>query len=344
MGHAVGILCDTNAADALTETRLQALRSKLNLGIARIPMNREIGPLDVSAYVAARHATWLCDVDVLHGHGAKGGAYARLVTRSLRRSGRTVRCYYTPHGGSLHYPPRSLRGRIYAALERRLSGSTDGIIFESAYAARTFIMQIGFPACRSRVIRNGLLSGELKLRALNADAADFLFVGELRHLKGVDTLLDALFLVRKVLPATVVVVGDGPDVQLLRQRARDLGLAEAVRFMRATPAHQAFTLGRCLIVPSRAESLPYIVLEAAAAGVPLIATRVGGIPEIVAGSDTPLVPPDNPAALSTVMLNAMTHPEMAEAKAARLRSGVADRFSATAMTRSILDFYGSAQG
>ena len=57
------------------------------------------------------------------------------------------------------------------------------------------------------------------------------------------------------------------------------------------PAREAFRLGRTLVVPSRAESLPYIVLEAAAAGLPLLASDVGGIPEIVAGTDTDLLPP-----------------------------------------------------
>ena len=76
-------------------------------------MSREIGPADVSAYRAIRkHAVHL-GIDVLHGHGAKGGAYARLVARSLRRTRHPAVCCYTPHGGSLHYHPSSLQGRIY---------------------------------------------------------------------------------------------------------------------------------------------------------------------------------------------------------------------------------------
>ena len=68
------------------------------------------------------------------------------------------------------------------------------------------------------------------------------------------------------------------------------------------PAREAFALGRALVVPSRAESFPYIVLEAAAAGLPLLATNVGGIPEIVSGTDTALLPPEDADALAQAML------------------------------------------
>ena len=76
------------------------------------------------------------------------------------------------------------------------------------------------------------------------------------------------------------IVGDGPDRQRFETQAADLGLGGAVSFTGAMPARTAFARGRLLVVPSRAESLPYVVLEAAAAGMPMIATRVGGIPEI----------------------------------------------------------------
>ena len=66
----------------------------------------------------------------------------------------------------------------------------------------------------------------------------------------------------------------------LRERVAASGLTAAIRFMPPMPMRDALTLGRLVVLPSRAESLPYVVLEAAAAGRPLITTRVGGIPEI----------------------------------------------------------------
>ncbi len=92
-----------------------------------------------------------------------------------------------------------------------------------------------------------------------------------------------------------MLVGSGPDEASLDDRARRaLGAASQVRFMRPMPARDAFALGRVLVVPSRAESLPYIVLEAAGARIPLVATDVGGIPEIFGPYRDRLIPPTMP--------------------------------------------------
>jgi glycosyltransferase involved in cell wall biosynthesis len=92
-------------------------------------------------------------------------------------------------------------------------------------------------------------------------------------------------------------------------------------------------------VPSRAESFPYIVLEAAAAGLPLLATNVGGIPEIVAGTDTALLPPGDVGALAQAMLDALDEPATARAQALRLQQAVASRFTVSAMTDAVLELY-----
>ena len=84
-------------------------------------------------------------------------------------------------------------------------------------------------------------------------------------------------------------------------------------------------MGRALVVPSRAESFPYIVLEAAAAGLPMLATDVGGIPEIVAGTDTALLPPEDDVALAEAMLRVLDDAGQARAPpgACNRRSGAA---------------------
>ena len=118
--------------------------------------------------------------------------------------------------------------------------------------------------------------------ATQPDATDLVFMGELRLLKGIDVLIDAIAQLRSSgRSVTATLVGDGPDRDAF-QRAGRAGSAstDAVRFCRPCRRAQALALGRIMVVPSRAESLPYVVLEAAAAGMPLIATNVGGIPEI----------------------------------------------------------------
>ena len=118
-----------------------------------------------------------------------------------------------------------------------------------------------------------------------------------------------------------------------------LGLGSAVSFRGAMPAREAFGLGRVLVVPSLAESFPYIVLEAAAAALPLLATDVGGIPEIVAGTDTALLPPQDAVKLALAMLDAIKDLEAVQARARRLQEAVARRFTVPAMADGVLDLY-----
>ena len=341
LGHEVGVACDSLASDGLTEARLAALAGELGLGLHRLAMSREVGLADVRATRSIRDLARVLRADVIHGHGAKGGAYARLAARACKRAGLTVSCFYTPHGGSLHYAPTSLKGRGYMAAERALQPATDGIIFESEYARRTYQRNVGLSRAPARVVANGLLPADFDLVVPEPDASELLFVGELRHLKGVDLLLSALAETQALAAARLLVVGDGPDGASLRARADASGLASRVTFAGAMPARHAFAKGRVLVVPSRAESLPYIVLEAAAAGLPVVATDVGGVSEIVAGTSTKLVPPDDVAALARALCAALADPAATAAEALALRDNVARRFTVATMTTGILDFYRS---
>lgn len=341
-GHAVGLLCDSAARDPLTAGHLAALEPHLALGVSRVAMPREVGLADTTAVDATRRLASAMQVTILHGHGAKGGAYARLAATAMRRRGHPVAAFYTPHGGSLHYDPASPKGRLFMAAERRLSRRTDGIIFESAYAAAIYASRVAVPACPVRVVRNGIREEELEPVLPNPDAADFVFVGELRRLKGVDLLIEATARITAERPCRVVIVGAGPDAGQFRADVANRGLAHAITFPGAIPARQAFALGRVLVMPSRAESLPYVALEAAGAGMPLIATRVGGVGEIVEGTDTPLVAPGDAAALAAAMREALDAPLAARERAARLRDAVGGRFSVTAMADGVLRFYAAA--
>jgi len=293
LGLKVGVVCDSNAADRLTKERLAALEPYLELGLHLIPMHRSVGLGDATAYRAVRDAALKSRADILHGHGAKGGAYARLASAALRKTGLGVASFYTPHGGSLNFPPSTVKGKVYMALERRLERMTGGVVFESAWSERVYRRQVCEPSCAVRVVPNGLLPGDFEQHKPAGDAVDIVFIGELRHAKGIDLLLEALAAVRLTHDVEALIVGDGPDAAVLKEMAAALGLGGAVTFPGAMPARQAFDRARLLVIPSRWESFPYIVLEAAAAGIPMITTEVGGIPEIVHGTDTKLIMPDD---------------------------------------------------
>lgn len=335
-GHQIGVVCDVSSNDSLTEQRLADLAGVLSLGLHRVPMARDLSLNDLLAMRQTRRFAERVNADVVHGHGAKGGAYARLAAAGMKRRRQLV-SVYTPHGGSLHYAPNSLKGRLYMGLEQRLSRATDGIVFESAYAARVYAAHVAPPvALTTRVIPNGVSAQELDPVQHEADAADFLYVGELRRLKGVDILLDAL---ARLPGARAVIVGEGPDAAAFKTQATALELDGRVRFAGAMPARDAFRLGRTLVMPSRAESLPYIVLEAGAAGLPIIATEVGGVPEIVAGTPVRLVPSADPAALAAEMARHIAQCQHAASCAAELRAVIAQRFTVEEMTTAMLGFY-----
>ena len=333
-GHRIGIIADATTGGARAEAALAEIAPLMALGITRVPMSRHLGLSDVTAVRRVAQAIRASTADIVHGHGAKGGAYARLAgTRALRA--------YTPHGGSLHFDPRTPIGFVYLTLERALLRRTDLILFESAYARDLYRARIGTPAAPVQVIHNGVTAAEFAPVAPATDASDVVFVGELRRLKGVDVLIEALSLLgAKGRPVSATVVGSGPEATEFQALARARNLAST--FPGALPAREAFARGRLLIVPSRAESLPYIVLEAAAAGMPLLATNVGGIPEIFGADSGQLLPAGDALPLAAAIRAALEDPAAAQASAQALRERVRARFSAEAMVAGVLASYRAA--
>lgn len=335
-GHQISIVADSTLADAQSEARLNALESCASLGIHRLAIPRLLGPQDISTPLRIRALTKALDIDILHGHGAKGGFGARLAGAGTRR--KTV---YTPHGGALHFDPRSTAGRVFMSIERGLLRTTDALIFESAYAQRIFTDNIALASCRQEIIHNGLDDSEFDVITPLPDAADFAFVGELRALKGVDLLLGALKPLTRPdgKPATLIMAGDGPDAGSVKDTIRALDLTERVTLAGVRPAREIFARGRCVLVPSRAESLPYVVMEAAAAGRPIIATDVGGIPEIFGPTADRLIEPNSVDALREAMAQCLGAPAEMEREAATRRAFVRAQFFLTRMVTSIEALY-----
>jgi len=339
-GHAVAVICDSTTGGAFEEQLLDSVRPFLSLGLKRFPMRRNIAPSDIAATFRLMREVRSLHPDVLHAHGAKGGAYARIIGTLLRASGSRVARIYSPHGGSLHYDPRSRSGRVFFAAERVLGRATDAFVFVSQYEADAYAAKVGRPRKAVAIVRNGLRPEEFEAVAPMPDARDFLFIGELRDLKGTDVFIEAVARTG----ASAVIVGAGPDKARYEAMVRDLGLAAHVSFRDRMPAREAFALARVLVVPSRAESMPYIVLEGIAAGTPIIATRVGGIPEIFGAASGRLVPPGDAAALAVAMNEAKSSPASARDAALKLREAIAAEFSVAAMAKAIESVYRSVLG
>jgi glycosyltransferase involved in cell wall biosynthesis len=336
-GHRVGVIADSSSGSARADAALADLSKVLALGLSRVPMNRQLGSSDLPAVVHVTQRAAATAADVIHGHGAKGGAYARLA-----RNAHAIRVY-TPHGGSLHYRWGTPAGFFYLLAERTLLRRTDLFLFESRFGRDAFRTKVGEPATLSRVVHNGVARAEFEPVIADVDATDLIFVGELRMLKGVDVLIKAVALLgRKGRNVTLTIVGEGPDRAAFETEVASQGLGHMVRFLGSMPARAAFTRGRLLVVPSRAESLPYIVLEAAAAGLPLITTNVGGIPEIFGPEAANLVPPGDPDALAEAISKALQDDVARRDAAMRLQTRVRDGFSVEIMTDAVLAAYREA--
>lgn len=336
LGHEVGILCDSSTGGAYEDELFEALRPSLSLGLHRIPMRRAISPGDLVTLYKTYKKIKILKPDVLHAHGSKGGAYARVIGSALRVSGHRVARLYCPHGGSIHYDAASMKGKLFFFLERTLERMTDRLIFVSNYEKQGYSDKVGIPRCPVSVAYNGLQEDEFEPVIPNQDAADFLYIGMMRDLKGPDLFVEAIAAMaksgRKDLSAHMV--GDGPDKDKYLARAEALGVGDQIQFHAAMPARQAFAMANNIVVPSRAESMPYIVLEAIAAQMPIVVTRVGGIPEIFENEPDVLVKPDDAGALQTAMesiLAANDTKQTAQLRAKKLQA----RFSVRTMAESV---------
>ncbi|MGA2894674.1 MAG: glycosyltransferase family 4 protein [Xanthobacteraceae bacterium] len=337
-GHRVGLIVDSTTGGARADALLAALAPRLALGIMRVPITREISRRDANALWRISRRVKVLAPDVLHGHGAKGAALARLSFAAPH----AIRAY-TPHGGSLVYCPGTLSGGFYRALERILNPLTDLFLFESSYIAELYRTLIGPPHGMVRIVRNGIAESEFDPVPSAPDATDIVCVGELRPVKAIDVLIEALALLRQSgRRVTATIAGEGPDEAKLKAQSARLGVADQVRFIGHCPARLAFAMGRMLVIPSRAESLPYVVLEAAAAGLPIIATGVGGVPEIFGPQAPQLIPPDDIAALLGAITAAIEDPQRMQHSAQMLLTRVRSEFSLSTMVECNLAAYREA--
>jgi glycosyltransferase involved in cell wall biosynthesis len=337
-GHLVGIVADSLTGGERADAAFAEIAPRLKLGIHRIPIRREPHPTDLFAWMRFAALARKLKPDILHGHGAKAGAFVRL--KGLSKT--TIRVY-TPHGGSLHYPLTTMKGAFYSRLERALMNRTDLFLFESAFARNTYQRIVGTPAGLVKCVFNGVTANEFDPVALSGDASDIVYVGEFRHIKGADLLIDAVARLRAGGRAvTLTLAGDGEETAALKAQIERLDLGSAVRFIGHVKARYGFSKGRLLVVPSRGDSMPYVVIEAAAAGIPMIAANVGGIPEIFASHADALFPPGNVSAMADAIETALGEPAAAAERANSLRERIFLHFSQTAMVEGVMAGYREA--
>lgn len=283
-----------------------------------------------------------CGAGILHCHQYTPFVYGALA--AMRRP--RTRLIFTEHGRFLDAP--SWRRRL---ANRVLWRRADDIWAVSAALRRDMAAE-GFPDWAIRVVHNGIeLGGEPTAAArqrareqfcLAPGAVVFGTVARLVPIKDLGTLIDAFVSVRVALPeARLVIVGDGPERARLVALASRLGIDDGVRFLGLRHDARDLMAGFDVYVNcSLNEGISLTILEAMAGLLPIVATDVGGNPEIVIDGWTGvLVPPRDPAALARALRGLAASPDQRRAMGMAGRARVAREFSLERMVARYLAAY-----
>lgn len=310
--------------------------------VVRLPMDRAVTAVaDARAVGAAAHLVRRVRPDLVHAHSSKAGAVARMARPAFAR----VPLVYTPHGYAFAgYFERASERRAYRAAERLLAPLAT-VTLCVCEAERFLAESVG--ARRTRVVHNGVPDAEeappsAPVAALREDGPVVGALTLLRPGKGIETLVDAVPRLLEAVPtARVAVAGEGPERAALEMRVRAQRLEQAVHLIGPTDGAMPLLAGSDVFVSaSWAESFPLNVLEAMAAGVPIVATDVGGTGEAIEhGISGLLVPARDPGALADALAELLTDRARAAALGAEARERQRSRFGVDQMIDGTLQAY-----
>lgn len=343
-GHRIELFYSRLRLDGMNRSRLEAFQHWEGVRCHPCDMRRGPHPSDMKVVRSLwKQLRQVDSLDLLHGHSTKGGAIARLVGKKLG-----LPVVYTPNAVRSMDP--ALPGwakHLIVRIERFLSRRTSHTIAVSPEEEEHLVESIRVPRSRVTVIPNGihpfpLAESEVVREELGLPREGTVlgFVGRLGWQKGPDLLVEALPSVLERLPEVrVAMVGDGDMRSKLEARVAELGLQARVRFLgfrdgqRAMPAFDAFVL------PSRYEGLPYVLVEAMYAGLPIIASDQTGCRLLVeSGKNGCVYPYADREALASAMVEVLSDRDR------RVRMGEeskrrAQAFSAESMSEQTLAVY-----
>jgi glycosyltransferase involved in cell wall biosynthesis len=269
-------------------------------------LGREISPLrDLAATLRLARLIRRERPDILHTHTAKAGTVGRVAALLAGRRKPPI-VVHTFHGHVLRGYFGPLRSLVFRLLERWLAGHTTALIAVSPQVRDDLVDLHVAPPERFAVIRlgieldervNGARDGRLEIRRYLGIPPDRFAVGWIGRMTAVKRTDDVLLAFKRLrdegVDAVLCLVGDGPDRVQLERRAHELGVMRDTLFLGyqedVAPFYAAFD---ALVLPSSNEGTPVSAIEALAAGRPVVATRVGGVPDVVEeGKDGFLVEP-----------------------------------------------------
>jgi glycosyltransferase involved in cell wall biosynthesis len=283
-------------------------------------------------------------IDIIHSHGYKQNILAFLLAKLLH-----VRRLITTVHGMPEPPPnetgKRTKARLVAALDYFiLKRYFPRIVCVSQEMKESLISQYGLPRENMRVIHNGIAAPPNDLSAAGPDNGAFHIgtVGRLVPVKDFDLFLEvAAQLKRSDDRVTFSILGDGPLKEHLMRRAEELAINDSVKFFPARsdpfPYYRSLHL---FLNTSFHEGIPLTVLEAMACGLPVIAPRVGGIPEVIEdGKQGILVEQRTPADFARSCLEIIRSESLGKAMGSSARERFVNHFSSSRMASSYLDLY-----
>jgi glycosyltransferase involved in cell wall biosynthesis len=270
--------------------------------------------------------------NIVHSHD-----YKALLHLSFFRS-EIPALLATYHGATSH----TVAVQIYEFVERILFQSTDCVVAVSDGARATLESRGPFRS-RIAVVPNFVSCTRPKQktpRIRKPGEFQLLFLGRLSYEKGLDVLLRAIE-VSAALPIVLDVVGDGPERASLEAMAQSLKIAHKVKFHgfeRNVMKH--LSNADILVMPSRTEAMPMALMEAATLGIPIVASSVGGIPEIITHLENGvLVDPADACALSDAIETVTADMPAFKKRSAKAAKIISKRFSAEGWVRGAVDAY-----
>jgi glycosyltransferase involved in cell wall biosynthesis len=272
---------------------------------------------------------------VVHVNSAKAAALGRLAAGL---AGVPIRVY-TVHGWAF-LAHRGLVSAAYRWVERALRPLTTVTVCVSENERRAGLAARACDELSTIVIRNGVSTKTLDVAKSQSVGLRLVMVGRLQAPKDPITLVRALALVpRRDFEA--VLVGDGPERAAVEDEIRQLGVGPVVRLLgERTDVAELLATADVFVLSTHSEGLPLSVLEAMAAGLPVVAANVGGIPELVAdGVSGLLVPPDDPDALAEAIERLLESPSLAQQLGHAGRRRVVENFDVEAVRKAHLALY-----
>ena len=276
-----------------------------------------------------RHVAALCRSlvpDVVHIHG-----YRMEITDQRVVAGLGIPTVTTIHGATKF---GGLKGRFLEWVQRRNYRRFDAVVAVSTPLFEETLRE-GVDPERLHLIPNAWsgfhepLPREDARKALGLDPESQVvgWVGRLFPVKGADVLLDAVSRLPEPRP-TAVIIGYGPEKDRLESLVGALKIGASVRFYpEIRDAGRYFRAFDTYVLSSRSEGLPIVLLEAMAAGTPIVATRVGGVPDALRQDESWLVPSEDAASLADAIHRSLTDPAEAARRAGRAAARLKEEFS-----------------